>query len=694
MRLIAVLSSLLLVAACGGDPEPAPEAPAPETSATPDVEWPRHGLNAGETRYSELADINTDNVGELGIAWSYELNSTRGVETSPIIIDGVMYATEPWSIVHAIDAATGEQLWRFDPEVDKQHGRWACCDVVNRGVAVYKDKVIFGALDGRLIGLDSATGEKAWEVQTTPTETAYTITGAPRIAGDLVVIGNGGAEYGVRGYVTAYKPDTGEQVWRFYMVPGDPSQPLEHPDLEMTVDTWTGEWWKVGGGGTAWDSMAYDAELGLLYVGVGNGSPWSRAKRSPGGGDNLFLSSIVAIDAASGRYRWHYQTTPGDNWDYTATQHIVLTEIEWQGEQRKVLMQAPKNGFLYLIDRESGELLSANPYVDMNWASHVDIESGRPIEMPEGDYSEGLKRVTPGPQGGHNWQPMSYSERSGLLYLPAHDTAFDYDSDDPFTYDPATWNLGVTFNDRFVDAFLEDPPVFRGFLIAWDPQEGKARWQRQLAGHWNGGLLSTAGGLVFQGTSDGLFTAYGDESGEPVWQVESTTGFFAPPVTYRLGGEQYVVIAAGVGGGGMGALVEGAKINEYHNEGRIIAFKLGGTGEMPVSAKRDMTQPPMPDIEIDQSLLAAGETKYNTYCSVCHGGLAVSANLYPDLRYTIPEKHDIFKEIVVDGALVGLGMPSFGDAIDAEGAREIQMYVLEQARVLRAGEIPRTIPDE
>ncbi|MFT5100851.1 MAG: quinohemoprotein ethanol dehydrogenase [Candidatus Azotimanducaceae bacterium] len=686
MRFFTIAMLLFLVAGCDSGSQETP------VEALSDVAWPKHGLTSGEARYSELSDINQENIGELGIAWTYELDSTRGVETTPIVVDGVMYVTEPWSIVHAIDPTTGEQLWRYDPKVPRQWGRWACCDVVNRGVAVWKNKVIFGSLDGRLIALDRATGELAWEVRTTPTDKAYTITGAPRIAGDLVVIGNGGAEYGVRGYITAFNPENGEQAWRFYMVPGDPNEPLEHPDLAMTIPTWTGEWWKVGGGGTAWDSMAYDKELGLLYVGVGNGSPWSRSERSPGGGDNLFLSSIVAINVSTGRYAWHYQTTPGDNWDYTATQHIVLTELEWGGEQRKVLMQAPKNGFLYVIDRTNGELLSAAPYVDMNWASHVDIESGRPIETEKGDYRSEMKRVTPGPQGGHNWQPMSFSKNSGLLYIPAHDTAFDYHNDEAFTYDPATWNLGIKFDQRFIDAAITSPPIFRGFLIAWDPIAGSAKWQRQLSGHWNGGLLSTAGGLVFQGTADGLFTAYNDADGEPLWQTESSTGFFAPPVTYRAKGEQYVVIAAGVGGGGMGALIEGAKINEYHNEGRIIAFKRGGDKPMPVSKKRDLRPPPMPDIEIDQSMIVKGGEKFNTYCAVCHGLLVMSSNLFPDLRYLSADKHAIFKQIVIEGAFINMGMPSFGDVLTAEDARAIQMYVLDNAKLMRAPPAVLTAP--
>ncbi len=684
---LVTLVCCLVITGCSPDD---PATPSTTTSATPDVSWPMHGLNAGEARYSELTDINQESVSELAVAWSYELGSTRGVETTPIIIDGVMYATAPWSVVHAIDAATGKGLWQFDPDVPRQWGRWACCDVVNRGVALWQDRLVFGTLDGRLIALDKQTGRKLWEVQTTPRDKAYTITGAPRIANDKVIIGNGGAEYGVRGYVTAYDVKTGAQLWRFYTVPGDPSKPQEHPDLDIAVPTWTGEWWNAGGGGTAWDSMAFDPELNLIYIGVGNGSPWSRYERSPGGGDNLFLSSIIALDIETGRLRWYYQTTPGDNWDYTATQHILLTDLTINGEVRKVLLQAPKNGFLYTIDRVSGELLSATHYVNLNWASHVDIESGRPVELEDANYSEKLKKVMPGPTGGHNWQPMSYSQNTQLLYLPAHDTGLWYKNDDEFDYDPRTWNLGLKLDDEFETSSEADPPVFRGHLIAWDPIERKPRWQKRFTGHWNGGLLSTAGGLVFQGTADGHFTAYRDSDGEQLWQVSSTSGFFAPPVTYRSDGEQYIAIAAGIGGGGMFAPVEGAMINDYHNEGRIIAFKIGGKATMPVSKKRDMTLPELPQIPAGEDRIAQGKTLYNTYCIWCHGGGAVSSMLYPDLRYLSQEKHAIFKEIVIDGAFLGSGMPKFDDVMNAEDALAVQAFVLEQSVLLRQGLIPET----
>ena len=518
-------------------------------------------------------------------------------------------------------------------------------------------------------------------MQTTPQDKAYTITGAPRVIGDNVIIGNGGAEYGTRGYVTAYDAATGAQAWRFYTVPGHPDSPPESPALEKALPTWTGEWWEAGGGGTAWDSMAFDPALNLVYVGVGNGSPWPRYQRSPGGGDNLYLSSILALDADTGALAWYYQTTPGDNWDYTATQHILLADIDWRGEPRKVLMQAPKNGFLYVIDRVTGELLAADGYVDTTWASHVDMETGRPVETPDGDYGLEIRKVVPGPQGGHNWQPMSYSPSTRLLYLPAHDTGLWYGLDDAYTYDAGTWNVGLDVRG-LLERSADDAPLFGGHLIAWDPVARKPVWRKAIEQYLIGGVMSTAGGLVFQGTADGQFTAYRDTNGERLWRVEGTTGIFAPPITYRVGGEQYVVVAAGIGGGSMGNVLPGAIINTHINEGRILAFKLGGTAPMPQSARRDLTIPEPPAIAATPDELARGETLYQEYCGFCHGQEAVSAWIVPDLRYLAPAKHGLFNQIVVDGLYEPLGMPNFSDALTDADATAIHAYVVGQARVL------------
>src|SRR5579883_2038358 len=417
---------------------------------------------------------NASNVNRLGLAWTFDMETKRGLEATPIVVDGTMYVTGSWSIVYAVDAVTGKRLWRYDPEVSRAWGQRACCDVVNRGVAVYGDLVYVATIDGRLIALKN--GIPQWSVQTTDKNQSYTITGAPRIVKGKVIIGNGGAEFGVRGYVSAYDAKTGKLVWRFYTVPGDPSKPFESPAMEKAAKTWTGEWWKYGGGGTVWDSLAYDPELDLLYAGTGNGSPWNWKVRSPGGGDNLYLSSIVALKPDTGELVWHYQTTPGDSWDYTAVQQMILTTLSIEGKARKVIMQAPKNGFFYVLDRATGELLSAKPYVTINWAKEVDMKTGRPVENPEARELDPKKMFIqqPGPLGGHNWQPMSYHPGTKLVYIPAQENGYLYMADANFKWVPGgVWNLGM------LPIPTDDPAPFvtPGMLLAWDPVKQQAKWK-------------------------------------------------------------------------------------------------------------------------------------------------------------------------------------------------------------------------
>ncbi|MEM8686818.1 MAG: PQQ-dependent dehydrogenase, methanol/ethanol family, partial [Pseudomonadota bacterium] len=383
--------------------------------------WPSYGLNYAESRFSKLQQINTGNAGQLGLAWSYDLNSTRGVEATPVVIDGVMYVTASWSVVHALNARTGEAIWTYDPKVPRDYAYKGCCDVVNRGVAVWKGKVFVATYDGRLVAIDAATGKNVWEVDTIENRAmAYTITGAPRVYKGKVVIGNGGAEYGVRGYITAYDAQTGAQAWRWYSVPGDPAKPYEDASMARAALTWDpkGEYWKAGGGGTMWDAMAYDPETGIMYVGTGNGSPWNRDLRSPGGGDNLYLSSIVALNAETGEYVCHYQEVPGDNWDYTATQHIILADLMIDGKMRKTMLHAPKSGFFYVVDRTDCGFISAEPFVKTTWATAYDA-NGRPVEDPRARDPKVKFEVTPSPYGAHNWHPMSYSPQTGLVYIPA-----------------------------------------------------------------------------------------------------------------------------------------------------------------------------------------------------------------------------------------------------------------------------------
>jgi quinohemoprotein ethanol dehydrogenase len=644
--------------------------------------WITHGRTYDESRFSPLDQINADNIGELGLAWAFETGVGRGHQATPMVVDGVMIFTLPWSVVHAVDAKTGEPLWSYDPVVPRESGRNACCDVINRGGALWKGKFYFATLDGRLIALDPATGEPAWEVMTVDPEQPYTITGAPRIVKDKVIIGNGGAEYGVRGYFSAYDTETGEMVWRFYTVPGDPEEPFEHPELEAAAETWTGRWWEMGGGGTAWDSMAYDPDLDLLYVGTGNGSPWSRKIRSPEGGDNLYLSSILALNPDTGRLVWHYQTTPADNWDYTATQHMILADLEIGGELRKVILQAPKNGFFYVLDRETGELLSADNYVTTTWASHVDMETGRPVETG-GDYGGDGRLILPSPSGGHIWHPMSFNPETGLVYIPALESAMIYVLKEDFEFQPGQWNTGIDFGAAVAQLLSGEVeiPQEHGLLIAWDPVERKPAWTVRHPGIINSGLLSTAGNLVFQGTSDGRFVAYRADTGEKVWEIRTDISIIAPPVTYLVDGEQYIAVLAGFGGSaitGFDAFVASAVTHVNH--GRVLAFKLGGEAEAPaVVAKRVLIPPAPPMREYDEEEIMRGHQLYHAYCFQCHGVAAVSSGVTSDLRFLSSSIRLAFDTIVHDGALLDKGMPGFDTVLDHEAIEAIQSYVTVRA---------------
>ena len=523
--------------------------------------WLAYGRTYEEQRFSPLEQINKETIGDLGLVWSKDMGTNRALEATPIVVDGIMFFTSTWSRVYAVDALTGETIWKFDPEVPGEWARKACCDIVNRGVAVYNGKVYSASLDGRLFALNAENGELVWEVDTIIDRTrAYTITGAPRVAKGKVYIGNGGAEYGVRGYVTAYDSESGNQVWRFYTVPGNPDLGFEDPAMEMAAKTWKGtNWWEFGGGGTVWNSIVFDPDFNNLYLGVGNGSPWTREIRSPGGGDNLFLSSVVAVDADTGVYKWHYQTTPEDNWDYTAVQDMSLADMEIDGEMKKVLLQAPKNGFFYVIDRTNGKVLRAHPFAAVTWATHVDLETGRPVENPEVDYTENGAWVLPGPLGAHNWQAMSIDIDAGLAYIPTQENAFfyaiqeDYKKTGVYKRDPGRWNMGIEMSSLAQNILnnLESQPKPGGFLKAFDPLTGETKWSVPIPHYWNGGVLGTAGGLVFQGDALGMFSAYDKETGERLWEFNTYTSMLAPPITFEIDGEQYVSILTGSGGGDM-----------------------------------------------------------------------------------------------------------------------------------------------
>jgi quinohemoprotein ethanol dehydrogenase len=660
--------------------------------------WLAHGRTYGEQRFSPLAKINDGNVGKLGLAWSYATGTRRGLQASPIVVDGTMYTTGTWSVVYALDAKTGREMWTYDPEVPRAWGRYLCCDAVNRGVAVWKGMLFVGTIDGRLVSLDAATGRKRWEINTIDRNKPYSITAAPRIVKGLVLIGNGGGEMGVRGYLSAYDAVTGKLAWRFYTVPGNPKDGFEHPELEQAAKTWNGEWWVGGGGGTVWDSIAYDPELDTLYVGTGNGSPWSRDIRSPGGGDNLFLSSILALDPDTGRMKWYYQTTPAENWDYTATQHIILADLVIEGKTRKVLMQAPKNGFFYVLDRVTGELISADKFAPVTWASHVDLKTGRPVETPEANYSRETRLIVPAPLGAHNWHPMAYNPRTGLVYIPAMQQMFayalsgDFKKSGDYARQDMFWNPGIDWNqalDTTEDLMRQlggALPPDRGYLKAWDPVLKKTVWEIQHPAFWNGGLLTTAGNLLFQGTGDGRFVAYSADTGRILWDQPTLIGIIAPPVTYEVDGEQYVVVMAGYGGAGNLTAGDPRTMasGRYENDGYVLAFKLGGTATMPRVAEKNVSIPQPPVIAATDAQWTNGKYKYMSTCSVCHGALVISGGVVPDLRMLTAEKHSIFTQIVYDGVIHGAGMPRLGDLITEQDVHDIQAYVISRANEDRA----------
>jgi quinohemoprotein ethanol dehydrogenase len=698
---IGVLMVMSALVACT---QKTPEAPKLETPAAVTKErilnadgepgnWLSHGRTYSEQRYSPLSQITDQNVDQLGLAWHFDLGDTRGIEATPIVVDGVMYVTGGWSKVFALDAVTGEQIWAYDPGVDKAYFINLCCDAVNRGVAAWEGKIITGVLDGRLVALDAATGELAWEVQTTPTDKPYSITGAPRVVDGKVIIGNGGSELGVRGYVTAYDANSGDQLWRFYTVPGNPNEPFENAIHAETVKTWSGEWWNVGGGGTAWDAIAHDPELDLLYIGVGNGAPWNRVYRSAGSGDNLFLSSIVALRPDTGEYVWHYQTTPGESWDYTATQHMILADLEIDNRIRKVIMQAPKNGFFYVLDRATGEFISAEKYTLATWATHIDPESGRPVETPEARYEEtGVPTLQfPGPLGGHNWHPMSFSPDTGLVYIPAQEIPMVYGHDSDYEYNPDGWNAGV----RFELASAPDDPetraalgeMVKGYISAWDPVSQTEKWRVQHSNMWNGGLLSTAGNVLFQGNAEGEFVAYAADTGERLWSQFAQTGVVAGPVTYSVDGEQYVAVAAGWGGsfalvgGELASRSKGAVSNP-----RVLVYKLNA----------DKSLPPMPEpaqlaaitpMEAvgDEASIIEGHRLYIANCNMCHGDRAVSGSSIPDLRKMSADTWELFKPIVLGGLRHEQGMVGFAETLSAEDTDAIYAYLVKRRNDLAAG---------
>ena len=642
--------------------------------------WLMYGRTYDDHRFSPLNQVNEQSVGKLGLVWSREMGTTRGLEATPLVQNGVIYTTGAWSVVNAIDAKTGEVRWTYDPKVPRERAYFICCDVVNRGVALYHGKVFVGILDGRLIALDAASGMLVWNVVTADSTRPFSITGYPRIAKGLVVIGNAGAEYGVRGYISAYDADTGKMAWRTYTVPGDPSKGFESKAIEAAAKTWDGEWWTVGGGGSAWEGIVYDPDLDMLYFGTGNATAWYRALRGNGEGDSLYTASILAVHAANGELAWYFQTTPGDNWDFDATQPLMQADLTIGGQQRKVIMQANKNGFFYVLDRQTGEFLSGTPFVaGITWATGLEPKTGRPT----GSAYAGMKPVivSPDPGGGHNWNPMAFNPTTGLVYLPVKNgTQFLHAPDAKWKYDADRQNVGLDgLYDGPLNAKLVSLPPPTGELLAWDPVARRAAWRAPYPVLEGGGVLTTAGNLVFQGRADGILAAYRATDGKQLWQFDAGTGIIAPPVTYLVNGEQYVSVMAGWGGSSALYNSPGSgKVKPGY--GRILTFALGGTATLNAPAFGHKEPPPPPPITMTASpkTIHEGGLLFNSECAPCHGINAVAGPL-PDLRYAVKGVHEHFDDIVLGGARASQGMPSFQKVFSADQVHAIHAYILARA---------------
>jgi len=669
---------LLSVAGCSGQSPPVPGA-----------NWSSFGGDTSENHYSPLDEINDGNVQRLGLLWSYDLPVTMNGLATPLAIDGILYFPVGHSVIHAMDARTGELLWKYDPDVYSRARHKLRAGWPVRGLAYRNGLVYSGTLDGRLIALDARDGSLRWSAMTVDPEDARYITGPPWIINDKVIIGHGGADYSaMRGYVTAYDAETGAQAWRFYLVPGNPADGFENAAMEMAAKTWTGEWWKFGGGATAWHAMAWDEKYNHVYVGTGNASPWNQKIFSPEGGDNLFLASILALNADTGEYVWHYQANPGETWDFNNNMDIELTTLEIGGQRRDVILHAPKNGFFYVLDRKDGTLLSAEQFADtVTWAERIDLATGRPVENPKARYPNGEFFIGyPGQWGAHPVAAMSYNRKTGLVYIPTTESYTVY-SDAPdldtWTHPPSTSmhvSSGISAARWNVPA--QSPPY--SYLQAWDPVLGKRVWEKRLIGMQNGAALSTAGNLVFQGQVTGEISAYAADSGEKLWSFDARVGVAAQPVTYLVDGKQYITVLAGWRGTGASGLPQ--EWNYYTQQRRVLTFVLDGEASLPVV---DTPVPPLldtPELVIDDAKAALGMAVFHRNCHVCHGPRLISGGAAPDLRRGgFAVSMEGLSAVLQQGALLPRGMPQFAEMPDSEVVGLLH-YIRREARAAIAAE--------
>jgi quinohemoprotein ethanol dehydrogenase len=674
MRRISIggiaLAAALVVAGCQKKPA------QPDAGVGADANWTAPHGGADEASYSRLTEINASNAGKLGLAWYLDLPDEVTLQATPLEVDGILYFSGGYAEVYAVDAVSGKQLWKFDPKT------WARSQArfnygANRGVAYEDGRVFVAEMDGRLDALDAKTGKLLWSADSIPPEYPYNnSSGAPRTMNGKVIIGNGGADIGGRGMVTAFDSKTGKFLWRFFVTPGKPGENTD-PAMAAAEKTWGGEWWKTGTGGTVWNGMTFDAETNRIYIGGGNAGPYDSARRSPGGGDNLYTSSIVALDANTGKYIWHYQENPRDSWDYKATPNIVMATLNLNGKPTKVLLHAPTNGFFYVIDRATGKPISAGKTTYINWAKDIDLKTGRPNEYPDIRYEKGPMEIWPGTVGGHNWQAMSYDPKTGLVYIPVQQMGTRFSHDVADLTDDAFNVMGT-----IVKPVVKQPGDGKGKLVAWDPVAQKAVWTVQHDNLWNGGVLSTAGGVVFQGTAEGLFNAYDATSGKELWKFNAGLGINAAPMSYSVGGKQYVSVLTGWGGT-VSAISAVADVGwKYgHQMRRLLTFAVDGKAVLPPGPPRDMQVHALddPNLVLNEADVAAGRG-LQIRCASCHGAGFHSAGAPgPDLRESaVALDLASFKQTVREGR-PGLGMPSFPQLTDDE-LRQLWSYIRARAR--------------
>ncbi|NBS24253.1 MAG: PQQ-dependent dehydrogenase, methanol/ethanol family [Altererythrobacter sp.] len=699
-RLAFVLAVALTLSACGEDGIGNDRSPLATEGVTDSMiaagvgdEWLSYGGGYDEQRFSPLDQVNAENVSNLGLAWFADMDTGRGQEATPLMHDGTLYVSTAWSMVKAYDAKTGAPKWSFDPEVPRDTLVRVCCDAVNRGVALYGDKVFVASLDGRLIAIDQETGKQAWSTTVVPDLDNYAITGAPRVANGLVLIGSAGSEFRARGFLAAYDWKTGEEIWRFHTVPGNPADGFENEAMEAAAKTWAGAWWEFGGGGTVWDSITFDPITNLVYFGTANAEPWNPNTNDRGLGDALYTGSIVAVDADTGEYAWHFQETPEDRWDFDSNAQITVAEIDFEGQQRRVVMHAPKNGFFYVLDARTGQFLSGEAFVPVNWADGLDPVTGRPNILPEARYEQTGEVFigTPGLYGGHTWHPMSYSPQTGLMYIPANNTIMPYLADDEFEGSELGGQMGLDFSTVAMPADKtarqQALDVTTGHLLAWDPVKQREAWRVEYPGPSNGGTLSTAGNLVFQGTAGGEFRAYAADTGKQLWSFAAQTGIIAAPMTYAIDGEQYVAILVGWGGlWDMNTGILAGKSGPTPNISRLLVFKLGANGELPPAPPlRELVLDP-PAFKGSPEQVARGGELYAMYCGGCHGDAAIAGQINPDLRHSPTiARQEAIRAIVIDGALEHNGMVSFDRVIDGNDAEAIRQYLIFRANEDKAG---------